>query len=255
MQQRRDTPALSLTILGTCTPYPKPDQPCSGYLVRSSDVRIWLEVGSGTLAALQSHMDPDEIDAIWFSHMHPDHAGDLPAVANWLLNRSGQREPLMVLGPSGWDERLAAFLPTSPQLLRSCLDARWISDGHSVTIGDLRLTSRAVRHSVDAYGVRVELGAHALAFSGDTGPCAALDDLANQADLFLCEAGASVREVNDAAAHCTPEEAADTARRAKAKQLLLTHISPATTPVVAQARAASVYARTSIAERGATYEF
>ena len=41
---------------------------------------------------------------------------------------------------------------------------------------------------VEAYALRVEQGGASLVYSGDTGPCAALVELADGADVLLCEA-------------------------------------------------------------------
>ncbi|MGX1129721.1 hypothetical protein RKD49_001911 [Streptomyces glaucescens] len=91
--------------------------------------------------------------------------------------------------PAGCAHRLAAFLgrsdPASPS---GVFDFHPLYDGHTVRHGDLLLTARAVVHDVPAYGLRAEAGGRALAYSGDTGPCAALTGLARAADLFLCEA-------------------------------------------------------------------
>jgi ribonuclease BN (tRNA processing enzyme) len=255
MQQRRDTPASTLAILGTATPYPRPDQPCSGYLVTSPNARIWIEAGSGTLAALQRLTELNQLDALWFSHMHPDHTGDLPALASWLLNRPDQHTPLAVYGPPGWMDQLSAFLPTPPQLLQRRIEAHELYDGHTATIRDLRLVSRAVRHSVQTYGVRIEVGPHTLAYSGDTGPCPELGELADHATVFLCEAGAPSQLNCDEPAHCTPEDAATTARQASAKRLLLTHLAPGMEPAAALTRAANIHRETGLAVPGAIHEF
>jgi ribonuclease BN (tRNA processing enzyme) len=194
------------------------------------------------------------LDALWFSHMHPDHAGDLPALANWLLNRPDDQPPFTVYGPPGWMDRLTAFLPTHPELLRAQINGCELYDGHVVTVGDLRLTSRVVRHTVPTYGLRIELGSHVLAYSGDTGPCSELDELASGADLFVCEAGTSTQPKDREPAHCTPEDAARTAQQANARHLLLTHIAPALDPAAAVARAASIHGGTAFAISGSTYE-
>jgi ribonuclease BN (tRNA processing enzyme) len=254
MQHRQDTAALTLTILGTATPYPRPDQPCSGYLVASATTRLWVDAGGGTFAALQRFAGPSDLDALWFSHMHPDHTGDLPSVASWLINRPGEQPPLAVYGPAGWVEHLNAFLPTSPQLLRRHIDAYELFDGHAITIGDLQLTSRAVRHSVEAYGVRIEVGPRALAYSGDTARCAELDELANHADVLLCETGAAMQPTDREPTHCTPEDAANTAKQAGAKRLLLTHLAPTLTPAAALTRAANIHRETALATPGAIHE-
>lgn len=255
MRHDRRMPApLTLTVLGTRTPYPRPDQPCSGYLVTSPTTRLWIEAGSGTLAALQRYTELDQLDGLWFSHMHPDHTGDLPAVGSWLLNRTRQQSPLVVCGPQGWFGHLSAFLPTRPELLQRQIDACELFDGHTTTIGDLRLTSRAVQHSVQSFGVRIECGARALTYSGDTGPCAQLSELADRADVLLCEAGTSAHPDSRQPAHCTPEDAARTARQASATQLLLTHLAPDLEPEHAVARAAEIHRRTSLAVPGMIQE-
>src|SRR2546423_15589218 len=107
---------LTLTVLGTGTPYPRPSQPCSGYLIAGPTTTIWADTGPGTFTELQRHLDLQQLDAIWISHMHPDHAGDLPAVANWLLNAPPSHTSLPIYGPAGWLERHTAFLPTDPAL-------------------------------------------------------------------------------------------------------------------------------------------
>jgi ribonuclease BN (tRNA processing enzyme) len=213
-----------------------------------------MEVGSGAFAALQSHLRLDELDAVWFSHMHPDHAGDLPAIANWLLNRADQRRALKIFGPPKWFAHLSAFLPTSVESLRSVVDAYEIQDRQLISIGDLQLENRAVRHSIETYGVRIQSGTRVIAYSGDTAPCIELDELADGADVFLCESGMDQREHGRVAAHCTPEDAAETARRASVKRLVLTHLAPALDPVDAQSRAVSIHTQTDVAVSNASYE-
>jgi ribonuclease BN (tRNA processing enzyme) len=104
------TRGLSLSVLGTATPYPRPGQPCSGYLLRTPDTAVWIDVGSGTMAELQRHLPLNQIQAIWISHLHPDHYSDLLAVYNWLVNASPSRPPLPVFGPPGWMGRTASLI-------------------------------------------------------------------------------------------------------------------------------------------------
>ena len=80
-----------------------------------------------------------------------------------------------------------------------------------------------VHYDMKAHSFRVE-GDRVLAYSGDSGPCAALGELARDADLLLCEAtlqdGASD---GPARGHLTPEEAKNAAAEGRAKRILLTH--------------------------------
>ncbi|HKE51435.1 MAG TPA: MBL fold metallo-hydrolase, partial [Actinomycetes bacterium] len=83
-----------------------------------------------------------------------------------------------------------------------------------------------VAHPVLAYGMRIEHEGRVFAYSGDTGPCAALDRVAKGADLFLCEAAFHVGRDSDRDLHLNGHEAAEAASRAGARSLLLTHVPP-----------------------------
>jgi ribonuclease BN (tRNA processing enzyme) len=215
--------SLSLTVLGCATPYPRPGAPCSGYLIRTDRATVWVDCGSGTFAALQEHVPPEQVDLLWISHLHPDHSADLLAVFNWAANKPGHRS-ITVVGPPGWASRLAAVLPMDDA--RRLVDDLFVVDEHRdagfVTVHDLDLCARNVAHTVPTYGLRVDHPDGVIAYSGDTEPCAALLDLAQDADLFLCEAGAATPQFG----HCTPEQAGSIAANAGVQRLLVTHLPP-----------------------------
>jgi ribonuclease BN (tRNA processing enzyme) len=222
--------SLSLTVLGCTAMYSAPGAPCSGYLVRSPQATVWMDCGSGTFAALQEHVAPSDVTALWISHLHPDHCADLLTAFNWAIN-TPDAPPLPVYGPGGWATRLAAMMPyeDGSRLVAEAFDVHEFHDGHAVVLGDLWLRSVAVEHAVPAFGLRAECNGRTLAYSGDTGPCDALVDLARSVDLFVCEAGAPEPQ----ATHCTPHDAGHAAARAHAHRLMLTHF-----PVTADTAAA-----------------
>ena len=74
----------------------------------------------------------------------------------------------------------------SPQGMTAAFDFRDLSVAASV--GPFRVRAERVAHPVEAYAVRFEVDGSALVYSGDTGPCLAIDELARGADLLLCEA-------------------------------------------------------------------
>ncbi|MBM7775557.1 ribonuclease BN (tRNA processing enzyme) [Actinokineospora baliensis] len=216
---------MNLTVLGCATPYPRPGQPCSGYLVSEGDTYVVLDCGSGTFAALQTYLDPGEVTALWISHLHPDHSADLLAWSNWALNtENAPRIP--VYGPPGWARRLDQMLTGDSALVDGIFEIHELCDHHMAAYGPLTLTARAVEHSVPGFGVRIDGPNARLAYSGDTEPCPALTDLARDADLFVCEAGTA----SPNRYHTTPEQAAHTAIAAGAKRLLLTHLALALDP-------------------------
>ncbi|MEV6240022.1 MBL fold metallo-hydrolase [Lentzea sp. NPDC051838] len=212
---------MKLTILGSATPFPRRDSPCSGYLLSDNESTILLDCGSGVFAALLECVDPNELSGVWISHLHPDHFADLPALANWAMNTPNAKK-ISILGPEGWDLRMNYFLSgeADSDVCSSLFTIGHISDGQITKLGGFNVHSRAVHHSVTAFGVRITRADKSFAYSGDTGPCDALKDLASEADLFLCEAGAE----SHSEYHLTPQQAYDTAIGADARALILTHI-------------------------------
>jgi ribonuclease BN (tRNA processing enzyme) len=96
-----------------------------------------------------------------------------------------------------------------------------------------------------------------LAYSADTGPCDALVEVAEGADLALFES--SFEEGRDDAAppdlHLTGRQAAEHARRAGVRRLILTHLPPWNDPATSLAAAEAAFdGPVELARPGATYE-
>jgi ribonuclease BN (tRNA processing enzyme) len=242
---------FTITVLGNATPYPRPDAACSGYLLRTATTSVWVDAGTGTFANLQRHQRPDALTAIWISHTHADHAADLlPAYYALLFADLAPPAPIPLYGPPGLADRLETFLAsTGPNPADAAFEVHELHDGHHAVVGDIELTSRAVQHGLPAFGLRAEHDGAVLAYSGDTGPCAALDDLARDADLFLCEAEGPTWDHPLPQYHCTPQDAAACATRAGVGRLLITHVGHRHTPEDAVRRAGA----DGFATQGETY--
>ncbi|GGN68179.1 MBL fold metallo-hydrolase [Streptomyces albiflavescens] len=245
--------SLGLTVLGTASPHPQPGRPCSGYLLSGGGAEVWVDAGPGSFAELQRHTDPARLDAIWISHLHADHCADLvSALYGYAYGGLTPSAPLPVYGPPELGHRLAGFFGQSdPGFLGGVFNFRTLYDGHDTRVGELRLRTRAVVHDTETYGLRAECEGSVLAYSGDSGPCSALAELAVGADLFLCEADIDRHRGSERQVHLTPEDAGAIAERAGAGELLVTHVGPTLTPESATERAAAVFGgRTATAREG-----
>jgi ribonuclease BN (tRNA processing enzyme) len=192
-------------VLGCDTPFPQPGRPCSGYLLQAAGKSVGVDAGSGTLAELQRHADLADIDAIWISHMHPDHWVDLLAAWNAYINDSSLPRP-QVFGPPGWTDRLDAAIGQS-DASANAFAATELHDRAEFAFGPITLRAYEMHHSVPTFGLRAEHAGRVVAYSADTGPCDALVELGRDAHLLVIETGtADPQEF-----HCTPEEAADSA--------------------------------------------
>lgn len=239
---------MIVTTLGTSSPHARPGDPCSSFLVSSGKSAIWLDTGAGTLGALLRHRRLEDLDAVWVSHTHADHFSDLATTFYALRYADVSRPPLTVFGPLGWADRLRGFLThdaARPSPLEDVFDIREVTDQQIETTGEFRLIAVAMRHDIVCHGVRIEAGNSTVAYTGDTGPCPGLAQLARGADLLICEAGYGLHTVDDDPMHLTAEQAGETARDGLVASLLLTHLAGAD-PAACVAAAATAGARSVI---------
>jgi ribonuclease BN (tRNA processing enzyme) len=234
---------MKLTVLGSSTPYPRPDNPCSGYLLQHDDTAIWVDAGTGTLGELQRHVSPAALTAIWISHSHADHTADL--LTAYYALRFGEVElehPLPLFCPTGLRDRLTGFLgPQSKKGLPRVFDFIELDGWGEQRVGAIDLAWGPLDHGMPAFGLSASAAGTTIAYSGDTAFCAGLVELAEGAQTLVCEVGYAEHPQDEPAVHCTPEDAGRAAREAGVKRLVLTHIDGSLDRVTAIARARSAF--------------
>jgi len=218
---------MRLTVLGCSGSFPGPESACSAYLVEAQGFRLLIDFGPGSLSALQRYADVNAIDAIMLTHLHCDHM--LDACSYVVVRRydpSGPRPPLPVYAPLGAAERIAAAYSSEAEPVDDVYTFFRLEPG-TFPIGPFMVTVDRVNHPIETYGVRVEQGGRVLAYSSDTALCDSLLRLAQNADLFLCEASYLDGMDNPPDLHLTGGEAGEAATKADVARLLLTHLVPA----------------------------
>jgi ribonuclease BN (tRNA processing enzyme) len=215
---------VRLTVIGSSPAWPNPGGACSGYLV---DGRLLLDCGAGVLAKLREREPWPSVEAIAITHLHLDHWGDLiPWVWGSLYGPGAEAPRVELWLPPGAREELRPLLARlgSEDMFDRAFDVSEYESRVPFTAGGLRVTAFPVVHyDMKAHAFRVE-GDRVLAYSGDSGPCNALGELARDADLLVCEATlqSSVAD-GPTRGHLTPEEAEAAAVQGGAKRILLTH--------------------------------
>jgi ribonuclease BN (tRNA processing enzyme) len=226
---------VRLTVLGCSGSGPGPTSPASGYLVTAGDTHLLVDLGNGAFGALLRHADPWRLDAVALSHLHADHCADM---SNLVVHRRYDPAPppgataLPVHAPSEAAERLAvAYAASAAERasadLTDVLAFHPVADG--ATVGGVTLRATPVAHPVEAYALRLEHEGASLVYSGDTGPCPGLVELARGADVLLCEASwphvVQGRWTEPPPGlHMSGRQAGEHAAAAGVGRLLLTHV-------------------------------
>lgn len=267
---------MRLTVVGCSGSTSGPESTASCYLVQAPyegrTFSLVLDLGPGSFGALQRYVDPSTIDAYALSHLHPDHCLDLCGayVEGMYADPENPRPGPPLYAPTGAAARIAAAYdvpsPDAPSHEPEASIGDWFGFRTwepEQQIGPFRVATARVEHPVEAYAIRVTEawdGGGSLVFSGDTGPCAALVELArgedgSGVDLLLVEA-AFMDKVggNPARLHLTGAQAATAGEQAGVKRVLLTHIPPWHDPVEVLTEATPHFSGpTSLAVTGAEW--
>jgi ribonuclease BN (tRNA processing enzyme) len=168
----------------------------------------------------------------------------------------GLKPRIPVYGPDGVAERMARAYDLDPEPgMSEAFDFRTLAPG-TFEVGPFTVTAATMNHPVEAYGFRVEHEGSALAYTGDTGECEALVELASGVDLLLAEASFVEREGLPDDLHLTARQAGVYATRADAGRLVLTHLVPWNDPghTLAEAKSSGYRGHIELASQGAVYE-
>lgn len=259
---------MRLTTVGCSGSMSGPRAAASTYLVQAEDAagRTWslcLDLGPGGHGALMDHVDPRDLDGLFFSHLHPDHMADVVSLQVYLrYHPEGESGPLQTWGPADTAQRISdvCWIPDWADL-QGQFTVREHIPGQVVVIGPFRIGAVPVRHPVPAFGLLIEGPSETpgetarIAYTGDTDSCPDVARLADGVDLLLSEASfqegredfvrgihlTGLRAGELAAAASGPEWDDDGAARRPVGRLVLTHLPPWTDPDVIFAEARSAY--------------
>ena len=212
---------MKLIVLGNHGPFPAADGACSGFLLQHKDTNILIDCGSGVISRLQKYCRLEDLDAIVLSHLHSDHSSDM------FVLRYAVQAKLML---NTLAKPIAVYTPQTPEKYYNELNYNGVFDLHDIVEGmqvevkGFKVTFYKTAHPVECYGMRIEKQGKVFAYSADTTYTHNIIKLAENADLFLCEANATenIRKTSNPP-HLSVKEACDIARKANVKKLLLTH--------------------------------
>ena len=240
---------MRLTVIGCSGSFAGPDSPASSYLVQSEHGgRTWsivLDLGNGALGPLQRHVDLADLDAVFISHLHPDHCVDICGLYVTRKYRPGGAVPgqLDVHAPTGASDRFALMYHGLEHAgMTAEFAVHELADTLVTQVGPFTVTSYRVNHPVEAYGFRVEADGAVLAYTGDTDATDALAPLLAGADVALMDSAFIDGRDGAEGVHLSGRRAAEAALAAGGVgRLVLTHIPPWNDAQVCRAQAAEVW--------------
>lgn len=218
---------MHLTVLGSGTAVPVPDRFPAGYLVEHGTHSIMVDCGPGTLRRLaQANVSPAQLDAVLLTHYHTDHSADISALLFALRSPTlRSRPPLTIYGAPGLKRLIEKLTEAWPWLSPKGYELRLVElDPGTFSAHGFEITAIAIRHTAQSLGYRLRAGNGLVALSGDADTCEALVDLAQDADVFVCDSAAP--DDLKIEGHLTPGLAGGYAERAGARELVLTHFYP-----------------------------
>lgn len=240
-----DESSLHLQILGSGGPGASSGRASSAYVIWVDGVgRILVDAGSGSKVPFhQSGANFEDIDLVALSHLHPDHAAELPALL-WTTGGS-----FRISGPSG-----AGFFPPLERFLellfgqggafnvlanRMTLDLFEldVTTGDAVEVwrdGDIVVQGKRVPHGdVPALGYRVDFGDKSIAISGDqNGSDPTFIEFIKDVDVLVVHFGGTEASGGLNALHAKPSVWGQMATDANAGHVVVSHISTSSPQVL-----------------------
>jgi len=217
---------LRLVVLGAGPAYTdRPGASGAAYLVTLGATRVLLDLGQGSFPRLFEHVQPEALDAVVVSHLHPDHFIDLVPLRHYLRFEFDPPRRVRVVGPSQLGTRLDA-LHATPGFAAAALDLATMGEASHV-IGGLRIEGRLVTHTDESYAIRVSAdggAAPGLVYSGDCGRAEDIAPLIRPGDTLLAEVSFGAGPVPPGAQHLDGPAVGRLGTATGASRVLLTHL-------------------------------
>ena len=230
---------VDLQILGSGGPLGRGNRASSGYLLWiNGEARVMVDAGGGTFLRFhEAGATVETMDLLAISHLHPDHAAEIPALY-WV---HGFTTP--IAGPSGSDQ-----LPSITEFMQSLfqsddaafrvletlrdtevieIDASGEFESVVLETNDYVIRAIGVPHGeVPALGFRIDIDDRSIAFASDqTGTNANFTQLIEDVDVLV--AHLTIPETvqgRPAMLHARPSVWGAMAEEAKVSQLVLSHL-------------------------------
>lgn len=200
-------------------------------LLSTNEFKLLVDCGANTLMRLQQmKINPNEIDAVLFTHFHADHFigtvnFDLSLIFNYPRSRN-----LLYMGPTGLQKQCEKLFDLSyPTVYPNDSFVREFSEyeaGKKYVVNDGKavIETFAMKHAPESLGYRIFIGGKYIAITGDTSWHDGILDLAKGSDCLICESfhyGKPQPNIG----HCSYAEIREHKDKIATEKIILTHTS------------------------------
>lgn len=225
---------MEVLVLGSGTCAVTKERNPAGYLVKTGRIKILLDCGAGTVRQLvKAEENYKDIDIVVLSHFHPDHSSDLPFLIQAIENTPGfqRKKALYILGPRGIKQFISKLLLLFD--LGLIKDRKYDLKVYPLKkkeeILGINFEGKKGNHSSYSIIIKIDFKKKIIAYSGDTDWDPEIAIFSKKADLLILEASwpnqyQDKKEIRKK--HLTPKMAAELAKIAEAKKILLAHFYP-----------------------------
>ena len=250
---------MKITLLGTGSPVPMLNRASSGYLIEIGDELLVFDHGAGAHQNfLRAGHKATDLHTIFFTHLHSDHCLDFARLVHSRWDQGAGLIPELKVYAPEYMQRMSDLLFEENGFFQSDLNGRLNSPGSQhvyknrggvlprnrptpvitplhnnqvIETDNWKITVREVYHQpgyIEPYGFRLETDEGVLVYSGDTGPCDGISDLAKDADVLIhmCYFVSGTFESGPRLASSGHLECARIAAEQNVKTLVCTHFTP-----------------------------
>lgn len=224
---------MKITILGSGTCVPSLKRSSCSVLIEIGQGLLLFDSGAGTMRRLlEAGVTIDRLSHIFYSHLHPDHTGELVTLlfASKYPNTYRRLKPFTIVAAGGFVnfyEKLkfayGEWIELAPGLLR--ISELNTTGRDHLDCGLFDVDSLPMEHTDMSLAYRITgPNGKSVVYSGDTDLCDNLVTLAKGVDVLICES--ALPDEMKVPGHLTPSLAGRIATQAGVKKLVLSHFYP-----------------------------
>lgn len=212
---------MKLTVLGCYGPFPKGGGATSSYFLQTNNKKFVFDFGAGAFSRLLELEKPENLDAIFLSHLHFDHTSDMGALIYYfeMLFANGYSKKLTVIMPDDGCHDVFS-IGSSP-----FFNVIKISDGTRLDFDGVTFDFYQMRHPFLSFGVKVSEEEKTFAYTGDTNICDNLERLYLGSKTVLADGAFLMKDWTENKPHLSVKHIVDITNKYGNKSII-THLHP-----------------------------